>query len=49
MFFAKTLIVVAALAAQVLAHATVAQPLGVAGTPKRSDVRPTRMQLMTSR
>jgi len=39
MFFAKTLIVVAALAAQVLAHATVAQPLGVAGTPKRSDAQ----------
>jgi len=39
MFFSKTLLVVAALAAQVLAHATVGQPLGVAGTPKRSDAQ----------
>ncbi|KAG8708276.1 hypothetical protein FRC09_001338 [Ceratobasidium sp. 395] len=39
MFFAKSLIVVAALAAHVLGHAMVSPALGVAGTPKRSDTQ----------
>ncbi|KAG8709769.1 hypothetical protein FRC09_000477 [Ceratobasidium sp. 395] len=39
MFFAKSLIVVAALAAHVLGHAMVTPALGVAGTPKRSDTQ----------
>ncbi|KAG8680704.1 hypothetical protein FRC08_016098 [Ceratobasidium sp. 394] len=39
MFFAKSLIVVAALAAHVLGHAVVQPVMGVAGTPKRSDTQ----------
>ncbi|KAG8741061.1 hypothetical protein FRC10_003401 [Ceratobasidium sp. 414] len=39
MFFAKSLIVVAALAAHVLGHAVVQPVMGVAGTAKRSDTQ----------